>query len=194
MQRRRFRALVGVSAAALALAVTSLSMPAQADHEGLDAASGSPGDDTIVVPINDSAAGGTYYQPFERAYAGETPEGTPVYVYVPTGTFDGAEGPQPRPGLRPQPGRRVRPLRRRLAGDFTITQAQIDYLGDELANQIVEVDEAHFGLDGRGGPGRPASDSLVTLVYNVQDDDYYNCAGTATRPATSPPTSSTASA
>ena len=32
---------------------------------------GEPGDPTMLVHINDSAAGGSYHQVFERAYAGE---------------------------------------------------------------------------------------------------------------------------
>lgn len=55
------------------------------------AALAAPGDDTIILPINDSEAGGTYDQEFMPAYAGATPEGTPVYIYVPAGTpLDGS--------------------------------------------------------------------------------------------------------
>ena len=60
--------------------------------------------------------------------------------------------------------------------DYVVTQAQIDYLGDELANQIVAVDEEHFGPMDAADPSDPSSDSLVTLVYNVQDENYYDCA------------------
>ena len=50
-----------------------------------------PGEDTIILPINDSEAGGTYDQDFVQAYAGATPDGTPVYIYVPAGTpLDGS--------------------------------------------------------------------------------------------------------
>jgi len=56
-------------------------MPAQADdHLNL------PGEPTITLPINDREAGGTYDQDFTRVYAGTTPDGTPVYIYVPAGT------------------------------------------------------------------------------------------------------------
>ena len=44
-----------------------------------------PGDLTITLSINDSAAGGSYNQDFERAYDGVTGDGTPVYIYVPAG-------------------------------------------------------------------------------------------------------------
>jgi len=79
--RRKFTALAATAATAAALGLAGLATtPAMADHDDEGPASGSPGDDTIVVPINDSAAGGTYFQPFTRAYAGATSEGTPVYV------------------------------------------------------------------------------------------------------------------
>src|SRR5215217_7307307 len=74
--------------AVAALAVVGFASPALASHEDLTEASGTAGDPTIVVPINDSTAGGTYYQEFERAYDGETPDGTPVYVYVPIGALN----------------------------------------------------------------------------------------------------------
>ena len=64
------------------------------------------------------------------------------------------------------------------AADFTLTQAQIDYLGDTLADQVVAVDEEHFGPMGAADPTEPATDSLVMLVYNVQDANYYDCAET----------------
>ena len=63
------------------------------------------------------------------------------------------------------------PAPTRAAADYTLTQAQIDYLGDELADQIVAVDEEHFGPMDAADPADPASDSLVMLVYNVQDDE-----------------------
>ena len=64
-------------------------------------------------------------------------------------------------------------------------------MGDQLANQIVAVDEEHFGPMDAADPDDPASDSLVMVVYNVQDANYYDCAETPTRRATSRPTSST---
>ena len=51
-----------------------------------------------------------------------------------------------------------------------MTQAQIDVLGDELTDQIVAVDEAHYGQIGLADPLDPNSDALVLLAYNVQDD------------------------
>ena len=61
---------------------------------------GTAGEDTIIVPINDSTAGGTSYQPFEIGYSGTTPEGTPIYVYVPEGALDNPD-PVGVPSLDP---------------------------------------------------------------------------------------------
>lgn len=58
-------------------------------------------------------------------------------------------------------------------------QGQINALGDELANHIVAVDEAHFGDIGTAeGEDGTSSDALVMLVDNVQDDSYYDCSVT----------------
>ena len=70
---------------------------------------------------------------------------------------------------------RVRTTR---AAEFTLTQEQIDALGDELSQQIVAVDEEHFGPLDAADPAVPESDSLVMVVYNVQDESYYDCAVT----------------
>ena len=76
------------------------------------------------------------------------------------------------------------------AGDYMITQEQIDYLGDELTDQIVRSTRR---TSARSAPDAadPSSDSLVMLVYNVQDDTYYDCDETPTRPATSRRSTST---
>ena len=176
------RATAGSAIAALA--VVGLASPAMAGHEDETAASGNAGDARIVVPINDSAAGGTYHQPFVRAYAGATADGTPVYVYVPEGALEGSADGDPTgvhsldPTFDPRPGDDFVPCGEE-AGDHAITQAQVDRLGDELADQIVAVDEAHFGEMRAADPADPSSDSLVTLVYNVQDEQYYDCAVTS---------------
>ena len=172
--------LAGLTAAATVstLGLTAAG-PAAASHDDDGVASGSAGDTTIVVPVNDSAAGGTYYQPFTRAYAGATDEGTPVYVYVPQGTpLDGSAPTGVHsldPGFDHNPDDEFVPCADASADDFTLTQAQIDYLGDELSDQIVHVDEQHFGEMDAADAGDPSSDSLVTLVYNVQDEAYYDC-------------------
>ncbi|HVL59878.1 MAG TPA: hypothetical protein VM430_00495 [Microbacterium sp.] len=153
---------------ALAMTLTSV-VPALA----------APGDDTMTVPINDSEAGGTYDEQFTKAYSGVTPDGTPVYIYVPEGTP--LDGTAPTgvdsldPAFDPTAGDEFVPCADADASDYTVTQAQIDYMGGQLANQIVAVDEEHFGPMDAADPDDPASDSLVMLVYNVQDTSYYNC-------------------
>ncbi|GAA1635367.1 M6 family metallopeptidase [Georgenia ruanii] len=169
------RALVATTATS-ALAVGGLTAPALA-ADPVDR--GRAGDPTITVPINDSEAGGTYDQVFERAYAGETPEGTPVYVYVPLGALAGPAGVDSLdPAFDHNPNDEFVPCADKSAEDYRLTQAQIDYLGDELKNQIVAVDEAHFGEMGPADPSDPESKSLVTLVYNIQDESYYDCSVT----------------
>ena len=59
-----------------------------------------------------------------------------------------------------------------------MTAGQIESLGDELTDQIVAVDEAHYGEIGLADPADPNSDALVMLAYNVQDESYYDCAVT----------------
>jgi len=169
-----------VVAGATALAFT-VAAPAQAtDHENV------PGEPTITLPINDSAAGGTYDQDFSRAYAGATPDGTPVYIYVPAGTpLDGA-APTGVASMDPQfdhnPADEFAPCATKTASQYALTQEQIDYVGDKLANQIVAVNEAHFGAMDAADPSNPATDSLVMLVYNIQDDSYPRC-GLVLRPS-----------
>ncbi|HYH33525.1 MAG TPA: hypothetical protein VD814_00090 [Nocardioides sp.] len=172
---------MGLTAAATVAAVVGLSTPASADHDYEGPASGSAGDPTIVVPVNDSAAGGTYYQPFTRAYAGTTSDGTPVYIYVPQGTPLNGDAPEGVHSMDPSFDHAADdefvPCGEGVE-DYTLTQAQIDYLGDQLTDQIVRVDEEHFGPMDAADPSDPSSDSLVTLVYNVQDESYYDCAVT----------------
>ena len=165
---------------ALAMTLTSV-VPALA-APGDDTA---PGDGTLTVPLNDSEAGGTYDEQFTKAYSGVTPDGTPVYIYVPEGTPLDGKAPTGvdslDPAFDPTAGDEFVPCKDAVASDYTITQAQIDYMGGQLANQIVAVDEEHFGPMDAADPDDPASDSLVMLVYNVQDESYYqDCADTYT--------------
>ncbi|WP_089009074.1 hypothetical protein [Micromonospora viridifaciens] len=174
---RRPSRIAATVAGATALAFT-VSAPAQAnDHENL------PGEPTITLPINDSAAGGTYNQDFTRVYANTTPDGTPVYIYVPKGTPLDGTAPVGVASLDPQfdhnPGDGFTPCATATAAQFTLTQAQINYVGDKLANQIVAVDEEHYGPMDAADPDEPASDSLVMVLYNIQDDAYYDCAVTS---------------
>jgi hypothetical protein len=168
--------VVGI-AGVTALALTLSTSPALGDdHENL------PGEPTITLPINDSEAGGTYDQDFTRAYAGTTPDGTPVYIYVPAGTPLDGSTPTGVNSLDPafdhNPDDEFVPCATADAADFRLSQAQINYLGDTLADQVVAVDEEHFGPMDAANPAEPATDSLVMVVYNVQDTNYYDCAET----------------
>lgn len=162
--------------AGLALALLTLAPTASAAPLNV------PGEPSLTLPINDSEAGGTYDQVFVQAYAGATPDGTPVYIYVPEGTpLDGSAPTGVAsldPAYDPTPGDEFVPCAEADAADYTLTQAQIDYMGDQLSNQIVAVDEEHFGEMDAADPSQPASDSLVMVVYNVQDTNYYDCAET----------------
>jgi hypothetical protein len=173
----RARRTLAVLAGAATIGLSAVAVPAQAsDHKNL------PGEPHITVPINDSAAGGTYDQVFTLVYSNATPDGTPVYIYVPVGTPLDGSAPAGVASLDPafdhNPGDEFVPCAEATAAEFTLTQAQINYLGDTLANQVVAVDEEHFGLMGPADPSEPASDSLVMVVYNVQDENYYDCAQT----------------
>ncbi len=176
MKNLRPRSLLAAGMAlSTTLALSAVAAPALASHSTTPPADyGSAGDATITVPITDSEAGGTYYQPFERAYAGTTVDGTPVYVYVPQGAFGGASGVHSLdPSFDPDPTDDFVPCADEDPADYTITPAQVEYLGDKLRDQILRVDEEHFGELGEAASG---SDALVTLVYNVQDTNYYDCA------------------
>ncbi|WP_345800965.1 hypothetical protein AAIB33_16075 [Microbacterium sp. AZCO] len=146
-------------------------------------ASAAAGDPTITLPINDSAAGGTYDQDFTRVYSNTTPDGTPVYIYVPAGTPLDGSAPTGVASLDPSfdhdPTDDYTPCADATADEFTLTQAEIDYMGDQLADHVVAVDEEHFGAMRAADPSDPSSDSLVMVVYNIQDDAYYDCAETS---------------
>jgi hypothetical protein len=141
-----------------------------------------PGEATITLPINDSHAGGTYDQDFTLVYSNATADGTPVYIYVPAGTpLDGtAPGgiASMDPAFDHDTTDEFTPCADNAAAEFTITQEQIDALGAELSGQIVAVDEEHFGPMDAADPDNPESDALVMVVYNVQDESYYDCAVT----------------
>jgi len=169
---RRF-AVFGLSTALVLAASTALAIPAHA------AAGPAAGDPTIVVPIGDDVAKFTFDQTFTRAYAGVTPSGTPVYVYVPQGTvLDGGPStgvPAMDPLWDPDPNDEFVPCQDADPARYTITQQQIDHLGDTLTNRIVANDEAFYRTIGLADPANPASDALVVLVYNAIDEMYYDC-------------------
>jgi immune inhibitor A len=177
MGHRAPRGAAAVLAGITAVGLTLTAVPAQADdHENL------PGEPTLTLPINDSAAGGTYDQDFTQVYSNTTPDGTPVYIYLPAGTPLDGSAPTGVASLDPSfdhnPGDEFTPCSTATAGQFTLTQAQIDYVGDKLANQIVAVDEEHYGPMDAADPAVPESDALVMIIYNVQDEAYYDCAVT----------------
>jgi hypothetical protein len=97
-------------------------------------------------------------------------------VYVPEGTQLDGSTPTGVHSLDPafdhDEADEFTPCNQHEAGDYALTQDQVDYLGSTLANQILAVNEDHFGDLGAAASG---SDALVTLVYNVQDDMYYDC-------------------
>ncbi|MGA8046186.1 MAG: hypothetical protein WCA30_07960, partial [Dermatophilaceae bacterium] len=172
---RGWRAVVGAGAA---LALATIGLPA-----ATAAPSGSPGDDTITLDLNDSGAGGTYEQEFVRVYSNTTLEGTPVYIYVPAGTPLDGSAPTDVGSMDPQqdwnPDDEFTPCADDTADDYVVTQEQIDYLGDELTNQIVRVNEEHFGEMDAAVPGDDSTDSLVTIVYNLHDESMYDCSVTS---------------
>ncbi len=137
-----------------------------------------PGDDTLTIDVGDSAAGGEVVLTFEKAFFGTTTSGTDVYVYVPENSIGNEDVLGMSPAIDPTPGDTFEPCPSKFeAGEYLITQAQIDALGNELTDQIVRVDEAHFGPIG-DADGDGAADPVVLLAYNVFDDFFYDCDAT----------------
>jgi len=137
---------------------------------------GEPGDETMLVHINDSEAGGSYHQTFELVYDETASDGTPVYIYVPEGGIGDPSVQSLDPAFDQNPNDDFTPCADNAADDYLITQAQINELGDELAESIVPTDVAHYGDIGTAvGSDGTSSDALVMLVYNVQDESYYDC-------------------
>jgi hypothetical protein len=170
LRHRSIRALLG---GVFALSIFTISAPAAM------AATLTPGDDTFVINVGDSAAGGEVNVTFQKAYENTTADGTPVYVYVPQGSIGNEDVFGMSPALDPNEGDEFEPCPEKFdEGDYLITQAQIDSLGDSLTNQIVRVNEEHFGPIGEAVPGDEDSEALVVLAYNVFDDFFYDCDAT----------------
>ena len=79
------------------------------------------------VPIDDSESGASYDQTFTLAYNGQTPDGTPVYVYVPAGcvlaasrAFESLD-----PQFDPDPTDEFVPCATNAGEDYVITQEQV---------------------------------------------------------------------
>jgi hypothetical protein len=141
------------------------------------AAEATPGDASMTIQVGDDVAGGSYAIEFVKAYAGATPDGTPVYIYAPKGyNVNGGAGVLGiDPNVDPNPGDTNKPCGGDVA-DHALSPAKIKALGDELASHVVAVDEEHFGPIGDANGAEAGGDALVTLVYNVFDDAYYDCA------------------
>lgn len=175
--RRTLKPVLG----ALTALATVTAMSGLVASSASAASSGDPGDATIVLTLNDSAAGGSYDETFARVYAGTAPSGTPVYIYVPAAytvgsTPTGIRSMDPTKDWNPADG--FTPCATKSAGDYVLTQAQIDRLGNELTNHILAVDEAHFGQVGLADASDPDSDALVMVVYDLHDAGMYDCAET----------------
>jgi len=143
--------------------------------------SGDPGDPTITLDVNDSAAGGTYEEEFQRVYAGDSPSGTPIYIYLPAAYTIG-DDPTGVRSMDPltdwNPNDDFTPCAEKDPSDYIVTQEQIDQLGDELANHILAINESHFGEAGLADPTDPDSDAIVMVVFDLHDDGMYDCAET----------------
>ncbi|HEX6128422.1 MAG TPA: hypothetical protein VF071_05295 [Candidatus Limnocylindria bacterium] len=167
MRHRSIRALMG---GVFALSLFTVSAPAAM------AATLTPGDANFTINVGDSAAGGEVNVDFEKAYENTTADGTPVYIYVPVGSIGNEDVFGMSPALDPTDGDEFVPCPSKFdPGDYLITQDQIDSLGDSLTDQIVAVNEAHFGPIGQAVPGETDSEALVVLAYNVFDEFFYDC-------------------
>lgn len=168
--------LIGAVALAAASALSLAALPAAAETTRPAI---TPGVGSFDLGVGDDYAGGERTITFTRAYAGETPEGTSVYIYAPQGWENGAAGVFGLdPTIDPDPGDNAVPCATNsgIVDLNSFTPETINALGDEVANHIVAVDETHFGPIGDHlSDGTPVDPSLVLLVYNVFDESYYNC-------------------
>ena len=93
---------------------------------------------------------------FEKVYANTTTDGTPVYIYVPVGAVDDPTRGQRRTRqFDHNPGDEFTPCADKTPRPVLMTAEQIEALGDELTDQIVAVDEAHYGEIGLADPADP---------------------------------------
>ena len=188
MSLRTLRRLA-VFAAALALSLSASAASAIAQ---------SPGDPTLTIGVGDDVAGGETQIDFVLHYSGTTANGTPVYIYVPEGTPLDGSAPTCVASLDPafdhNPGDEFVPCADADVADYTITQAQIDHLGDELVKQRPASSRSTRSTSARwaADPTEPASDSLVMMVSTTcRTRTTTTAPRRRTRPGTSPPTTST---
>ena len=164
--RRTLKPVLG----ALTALATVTARSGMAASSASAASSGDPGDATIVLDLNDSSAGGSYEETFKKVFAGVAPSGTPVYIYVPNAYTLGSVPTDVRsmdPTYDWNPADDSTPCAESSASDYVLTQAQINYLGNELTNHILAVDEAHYGEIGLADPADADSDALVMIVYDM---------------------------
>lgn len=144
--------------------------------------SGSPGDAEITLDLTDSGAGGQYEETFKRVYDGVAPSGTPVFLYMPA-AYDIGTVPTGVRSMDPltdwNPGDGATPCADKQTSDYVVTQEQIELLGDELADHILAVDEAHYRPVDLADPSDPNSDALVVVVYDLHDTGMYDCEETS---------------
>ena len=131
------------------------------------------GDPTLVLDVGDSFAGGEVLLTFTRAFKDVTDDGTPVYIYVPEDSIGNEDADGMSPNWDPNATDDLAPCGDRFdTGDYLITQDQINALGAELTDQIIRVDEEHFGAVGDAGD---SDDAVVVLAYNIADEFTYDC-------------------
>ena len=177
MRQRTRTSLVATVVAGLALTAVP---GASADHDvAADLADGAP----VTLHLNDSGYGGSFDLDFDVAYSGDA-DGREVYVLAPVGwaaTASGvsvagiSQGWDPTAQFDLDDGDTTSPpdgdpddVQPCEDGDeHVMTQAQIDSLGDSVAN-IVAVDENHFGPVEGDAP-------IVVLAYNILDEAFYDC-------------------
>ena len=157
----------------LLVALAMLGIMAPATALGADINGNVAGDPTLTLNVGDSYAGGEVIITFELAYENVTEDGTPVYIYVPEGSIGNEDADGMSPDWDPNPDDDLSPCGDRFdTGDYLVTQEQIDALGDELTEQIIRVDEEHFGPVGDAGD---SDDAVVLLAYNIADQFTYDC-------------------
>jgi hypothetical protein len=172
MKRALGRGVLAAAMLATMGGLTGLTSPAAA----VDSQAGDP---VMNITVGDDVAETEYTIPFEKVYAGRTPapDNTPIYIYVPVGwNVNGGQGVLGiDPNVDPNTTDDHTPCGGELAA-HKITQETIDGLGDELADHVVAVDEAHFGPMGDANGPDEGGEELVALFYNVFDEAYYDCA------------------
>ena len=158
--------------------VAALSMLVMGGGGALAAHDG-PGDENLVVPINDSEAGGTYPVDVRARVRGTTVDGTPVYIYVPEGAVADEGVDWMDPAFDPNPGRRLHAVPVEVRGGRLHGHAGADRSARQRAREGAAASSRSTRRTSvrwaSADAADPASDALVVLVYNVQDAFYYDC-------------------